>query len=143
MQTSSVAGNSPQLDREAVMDRLTKAIPLNHCGSRAAVGDRLKEIRVLRGWSQRQLSWRGKPGFPGCSAAYISRLETGDRTPTLQQIFRFAFMFNVDPRYIARGTHAGQNCPSWVLDMLCGDNQQLRGELHRLRNWVYLAQEQS
>lgn len=42
----------------------------------AAVGRRIYEARIAAGLSQRQLS------FPGCSAAYISRLEAGDRTPS-------------------------------------------------------------
>jgi transcriptional regulator with XRE-family HTH domain len=42
----------------------------------AAVGLRIKEARIAAGMSQRQLS------FPGCSAAYISRLEAGDRSPS-------------------------------------------------------------
>ena len=50
----------------------------SHVDDAAAVGRRLKEARLAAGLSQRQLS------FPGCSAAYISRLEAGDRVPSLQ-----------------------------------------------------------
>lgn len=42
----------------------------------AAVGLRIKEARAAAGLSQRQLA------FPGCSAAYISRLEAGERVPS-------------------------------------------------------------
>ena len=49
-----------------------------HVDDPHAVGRRLKEARARAGLSQRQLS------FPGCSPAYISRIEAGDRIPSLQ-----------------------------------------------------------
>ena len=49
-----------------------------HVDNPAAVGERLKAARERAGLSQRQLS------FPGCSPAYISRIESGDRIPSLQ-----------------------------------------------------------
>ena len=56
----------------------------SHVDDPAAVGRRLKEARLAAGLSQRQLS------FPGCSAAYISRLEAGDRVPSLQLLRKLA-----------------------------------------------------
>jgi len=49
-----------------------------HVDDPKAVGERLKRARVAAGMSQRQLA------FPGCSPAYISRVESGDRIPSLQ-----------------------------------------------------------
>ena len=44
-----------------------------HYDDPAAVGKRVFEARVAAGLSQRELA------FPGCSAAYISRIERGVR----------------------------------------------------------------
>ena len=48
-----------------------------HVDDPAAVGARLREARERAGYSQRDLA------FPGCSAAYISRIEAGKRRPDL------------------------------------------------------------
>jgi transcriptional regulator with XRE-family HTH domain len=49
-----------------------------HYDDPAAVGKRVFEAREAAGLSQRELA------FPGCSAAYISRIERGERIPSLQ-----------------------------------------------------------
>jgi len=69
----------------------------SHVDDPAAVGRRLKEARLGAGLSQRQLS------FPGCSAAYISRLEAGDRVPSLQLLRKLALKLNADEQYLATG----------------------------------------
>ena len=69
----------------------------SHVDDPAAVGRRLKDARVAAGFSQRQLS------FPGCSAAYISRLEAGDRVPSLQLLRKLAAKLNADEQYLATG----------------------------------------
>ncbi len=69
----------------------------SHVDDAAAVGRRLKDARVAAGLSQRQLS------FPGCSAAYISRLEAGDRVPSLQLLRKLALKLNADEEYLANG----------------------------------------
>src|SRR2546428_12252420 len=48
--------------------------------SQEGVGARLKRLRVAQGFSQRDLS------SPGVSYAYISRIEAGARTPSLQAL---------------------------------------------------------
>jgi predicted transcriptional regulator len=48
------------------------------------LGRRLRETREEAGLSQRELS------FPGCTAAYISRIEKGERVPSLELIREFA-----------------------------------------------------
>ena len=49
-----------------------------HYDSIVGVGIRLHSARTRAGLSQRDLK------FPGCSAAYISRIERGERMPSLQ-----------------------------------------------------------
>ena len=69
----------------------------SHVDDPAAVGRRLKDARLAAGLSQRQLS------FPGCSAAYISRLEAGDRVPSLQLLRKLAAKLNADEEFLATG----------------------------------------
>jgi tetratricopeptide (TPR) repeat protein len=68
-----------------------------HVDSPAAVGERLKEARERAGLSQRQLS------FPGCSPAYISRIESGDRIPSLQLLRELGRRLGVTEDYLATG----------------------------------------
>jgi transcriptional regulator with XRE-family HTH domain len=66
------------------------------------VGRRLKEARERAGLSQRQLS------FPGCSPAYISRIEAGDRIPSLQLLREMGRRLSVSEDYLATGTERGE-----------------------------------
>jgi tetratricopeptide (TPR) repeat protein len=68
-----------------------------HVDSPAAVGERLKEARERAGLSQRQLS------FSGCSPAYISRIESGDRIPSLQLLRELGKRLDVSEDYLATG----------------------------------------
>ena len=68
-----------------------------HVDSPAAVGERLKLAREKAGLSQRQLS------FPGCSPAYISRIESGDRIPSLQLLRELGRRLGVTEDYLATG----------------------------------------
>jgi tetratricopeptide (TPR) repeat protein len=69
----------------------------SHVDDAAAAGQRLKEARISAGLSQRQLA------FPGCSAAYISRLEAGQRVASLQLLRKIAAKLGVDEEYLATG----------------------------------------
>jgi tetratricopeptide (TPR) repeat protein len=62
-----------------------------------AVGLRLKEARERSGLSQRQLA------FPGCSPAYISRVESGQRIPSLQLLRELGRRLGVTADYLATG----------------------------------------
>jgi len=62
------------------------------------VGERLKAARERAGLSQRQLS------FPGCSPAYISRIESGDRIPSLQLLRELGRQLGVSEDYLATGS---------------------------------------
>jgi transcriptional regulator with XRE-family HTH domain len=81
----------------------------SHVDDPAAVGRRLKEARLAAGLSQRQLS------FPGCSAAYISRLEAGDRVPSLQLLRKIAARLDADEQYLATGVARVEQDPPEVV----------------------------
>jgi tetratricopeptide (TPR) repeat protein len=69
-----------------------------HVDSSHAVGERLRRAREEAGLSQRQLS------FPGCSPAYISRIESGDRIPSLQLLREIGRRLGVSEDYLATGS---------------------------------------
>ena len=71
-----------------------------HVDDPSAVGTRLKAAREAAGLSQRQLA------FPGCSPAYISRIEAGDRIPSLQLLRELGRRLDVSEDYLATGDDA-------------------------------------
>jgi tetratricopeptide (TPR) repeat protein len=71
-----------------------------HVDDPRAVGERLKAARESAGLSQRQLA------FPGCSPAYISRIEAGDRIPSLQLLRELGRRLGVTEDYLATGNAA-------------------------------------
>ena len=68
-----------------------------HYDDPAAVGRRVFEAREAAGLSQRELA------FPGCSAAYISRIERGERVPSLQVMRELARRTGVSEQELAFG----------------------------------------
>ena len=86
------------------MDELQKA---RHVDDPVAVGRRLRGARERAGLSQAALAAAG-----GCSGAYISRVEVGDRTPSLQLLRRLGRRLGVSADYLATGdvsAEAGQS----------------------------------
>ncbi len=71
-----------------------------HIDSPAQLGPRLRTARERAGLSQRQLA------FPGCTAAYISRLEAGARVPSLQMVNELASRLGVSSAWLATGVDA-------------------------------------
>jgi tetratricopeptide (TPR) repeat protein len=71
-----------------------------HVDDPKEVGRRLHEARLRAGLSQRELS------FPGCSPAYISRIEAGDRIPSLQLLREMGQRLGVSEDYLATGALA-------------------------------------
>jgi tetratricopeptide (TPR) repeat protein len=63
-----------------------------------ALGQRLRAARDQAGLTQRQLA------FAGCTAAYISRIEAGVRTPSLQLLRELARRTGVSEEWLATGT---------------------------------------
>ena len=68
-----------------------------HVDDPSAVGNRLRTARLAASLSQRQLA------FPGCSPAYISRIEAGDRIPSLQLLRELGRRLGVSEDYLATG----------------------------------------
>jgi transcriptional regulator with XRE-family HTH domain len=70
-------------------------------GSPAAgetIGQRLKRLRLERGFSQRELA------APGVSYAYISRIEAGTRQPSVKALRRLATKLGVTADYLETGS---------------------------------------
>ncbi len=61
------------------------------------VGQRLKRLRLARGFSQRDLS------SPGVSYAYISRIEAGARTPSVKALRKLSQKLGVSVEYLETG----------------------------------------
>jgi tetratricopeptide (TPR) repeat protein len=81
-----------------------------HIDSPREVGLRLKDARERAGLSQRQLA------FPGCTAAYISRIEAGARVPSLQMINELASRLDVSGQWLATGVEAATAEPSELVE---------------------------
>jgi len=58
--------------------------PSTHVDDPAAVGARIRAARLEAGLKQRELT------FDGCTPAYLSRVEAGQRIPSLQILTRLA-----------------------------------------------------
>jgi tetratricopeptide (TPR) repeat protein len=71
--------------------------PSDHVDDPKAVGKRLREARERAGLTQRDLA------FPGCTTAYISRIEAGVRIPSLQVLQRLAEPLGVTAEFLATG----------------------------------------
>jgi tetratricopeptide (TPR) repeat protein len=77
-----------------------------HVDDPAAVGRRLRAAREQAGLSQRALA------FPGCTSAYISRIEDGQRIPSLQLLRELGRRLGVSADYLATGDEqAGEASP--------------------------------
>jgi tetratricopeptide (TPR) repeat protein len=81
-----------------------------HIDSPREVGLRLKAARERAGLSQRQLA------FPGCTAAYISRLEAGARVPSLQMVNQLAVRLDVTGQWLATGVDPTTVEPTELLE---------------------------
>jgi len=68
-----------------------------HYDDPVELGARLHAAREAAALSQRDLS------FPGCSAAYISRIERGERVPSLQVLRELARRTGVSEAQLAYG----------------------------------------
>jgi tetratricopeptide (TPR) repeat protein len=62
------------------------------------IGDRLRRMRTEKGFSQRAISG------PGVTAAYVSRIERGERHPSVRTIRVMARKLGVSPEYLETGT---------------------------------------
>jgi transcriptional regulator with XRE-family HTH domain len=71
-----------------------------HIDDEGAFALRLRTARKRARLSQRQLA------FPGCSPAYISRIEGGERVPSLHIIRELATRLGVSAEWLATGAQA-------------------------------------
>jgi transcriptional regulator with XRE-family HTH domain len=62
------------------------------------IGERLKRLRLERGFSQRELA------APGVSYAYISRIEAGTRQPSVKALRKLAAKLGVSAEYLETGS---------------------------------------
>jgi tetratricopeptide (TPR) repeat protein len=81
-----------------------------HIDSARDVGRRLRDARTKAGLSQRQLA------FPGCTAAYISRLEAGARIPSLQMVNQLAARLDVTGSWLATGVDTAVSEPADLIE---------------------------
>ena len=56
----------------------------------ARLGSRLRDLRAVRGWTQEELARRA-----GLSKSYLSRIEDGDRQPSLASLLSLSQAFDV------------------------------------------------
>lgn len=68
-----------------------------HVDDPAGLGRRLRHLRAQRGLSQRALA------FDGCTAAFLSRVETGERQPSPAVIDELARRLDVSTAYLTTG----------------------------------------
>lgn len=73
--------------------------PSTHVDDPRAAGERVRKAREQAGLTQRQVA------FPGCTPAYISRIEAGDRIPSYQILREIGRRVGVSPDYLATGVH--------------------------------------
>jgi tetratricopeptide (TPR) repeat protein len=73
--------------------------PSTHVDDPAAVGTRIREARQAAGLKQRELT------FEGCTAAYLSRVEAGQRIPSLQILTKLAERLGTSAAFLATGKH--------------------------------------
>src|SRR4051795_10834050 len=62
------------------------------------IGQRLKRLRLEKGFSQRELA------APGVSYAYISRIEAGTRQPSVKALRRLAGKLGVTADFLETGS---------------------------------------
>jgi tetratricopeptide (TPR) repeat protein len=94
----------------------------DHVDSAAALATRLRDARVLAGMSQRALA------RDICTPAYISRLEKGERIPSLQLLRQLADRLNADADELACGVPSGARDPlvDAELAMRLGETDEAR-----------------
>lgn len=67
------------------------------------IGHRIRRVRLERGLSQRDIA------SDGVTFAYVSRIETEDRTPSLHALIKIAEKLNVTALYLLTGDDG--ECP--------------------------------
>ena len=68
------------------------------------IGERIRQLRGERGWSQRELAARAGV----VNASMISYYELGERCPSYETLLRLADVFHVTTDYLLRGGSSRQ-----------------------------------
>ena len=68
----------------------------------AEMGERIRQLRIARGWSQRDLARAAGIANPGM----ISYYELGERMPSYSTLIRLADTFHVTIDYLLRGSNS-------------------------------------
>jgi tetratricopeptide (TPR) repeat protein len=97
-----------------------------HVDDPAAVGLRLKAAREQRGLSQRELAG------DTCSAGYVSRLELGQRVPSIQLLRQLGSRLDLSADYLATGLEPDTSGSSQLLDAEIALRLDDLGEARRL-----------
>src|SRR5213078_3022793 len=97
MRKRRLTGHETKRELTYVRELLMIGESVSEVSSREGVGQRLKRLRVARGFSQRDLS------SPGVSYAYISRIEAGARTPSVKALRKLAQKLGVSVEYLETG----------------------------------------
>ncbi|HST25625.1 MAG TPA: tetratricopeptide repeat protein [Gaiellaceae bacterium] len=101
-----------------------------HVDDPLAVGQRIRSAREATGLSQRALS------FPGCTTAYISRIEAGTRTPSLQILAEIGRRLNLSATFLATGEDDADQAYDPIveadLDLRLTDSLDARARLEEL-----------
>jgi len=77
--------------------------PSTHIDDPHAVGERVRKAREQAGLTQRELA------FPGCTPAYISRIEAGARVPSYQVLQEIGRQVGVSADYLATGANRARD----------------------------------
>lgn len=105
---------------DGLMARSTRT----HIDDPKRFGQRLRSSRLAAGLSQGQLS------FPGCTTAYVSRLESGARVASLQLVNELAVRLNVSPQWLATGVEPLETATPEIVDaevaLRLGDVEEAR-----------------
>lgn len=109
--------------------RVPRRANTTHIDDPVAVGRRISDARVAKGASQRGLA------FPGCTAAYISRIERGERIPSVQVLRELARRLDVSESFLARGVEDEDGNQPFVdaeLALRLDDHEHAREMFERL-----------
>jgi tetratricopeptide (TPR) repeat protein len=79
-----------------------------HVDDPSSLGRRLRAVRTERGLSMKQLA------FPGCSAAYICRIEAGERVPSPRVLAELARRLGVTTAELAGRAAGGSITPARI-----------------------------
>jgi transcriptional regulator with XRE-family HTH domain len=88
-----------QLDnkrRVGIMGLLKDKLMRSHCDDK--VGERIADRRRELGLSQRNIA-----ASPGFGYPYVSRIEAGNRTPSLQKLIAVSLLLGMNPLYTQFG----------------------------------------